>query len=114
MTEGRFEGDKYVSGHYEPEEIPAEAIAAANAQIVCDQHGVHPSVCGCDYDPITAVELAADWNEGEQKTAADYNGEGGPGLQPYIDILAEVDRDTKLHNAKLRREQHIWDEFHTE
>jgi hypothetical protein len=115
MTEGRFEGDRYIPGHYTPEEIPTEAIAAANAQIVCGTHGVHPATCGCAYDPITAEELATDWNDGEQKSAADFNGESsGGGLQTYIDIIAEVDRDTKLHNAKLRREQHIWDEFHTE
>ena len=44
--------------------------------------------------------------------AAATNGEDGSlRFQDYIDIIAEVDRDTKLHTAKIRREQHIWKEF---
>lgn len=111
---GHWEGDRYVPGHYEPAEIPDAAIAAANARIVCDEHNVHPSTCGCSYDPITATELADDWNEEEQKAAADFNSAsegGGPRLQDYADIIDQVDRDNKLHNARLRREQHIWKEF---
>jgi hypothetical protein len=55
MAEGHWEGDRYIPGHYEPAEIPEAAIAAANARIVCDQHGTHPSVSGCSYDPVTAI-----------------------------------------------------------
>lgn len=112
MPQGHFEGDRYIAGHYEPAEIEVETIAAANARIQCDTHKVHPNECGCPYEPISAQELADEANEDEQREAAAINGEDGSlHFQDYIDIIAEVDRDTKLHNAKIRREQHIWKEF---
>jgi hypothetical protein len=48
---------------YEPEDIPQASLEALNNTIVCDAHSVHPRVCGCEFDQITAEEAARIWND---------------------------------------------------